>query len=146
MKRLLGRAYLYARSEPATVLLTSMGVLVAVFLYWQNTQTAERVTVLERSPCQENPEGAKCQKIKVDSDRERSVKSACVITVKAGLGCPALEATRQRREGVDADSGNPPSGSPGPGVEPGPASNAVGVKVPAPVSLCVPPLLNVNDC
>lgn len=144
MKRLGRRAYAYIRREPATAILTSLGVLVAVGLYLMNESTADRVTVLERSPCQANPSSAKCQEIKIRSDRERSVASACVITTKAGLGCPALENGRQRREGVDDDQGNPPNGQPGP-PSGGPSDRpAVDVTAPVPIGVCVGPLAGVN--
>lgn len=153
MKAALAKGYLYARREPFTVAMTALGIATAGFLFWQNEQTAERVTVLERSPCQINPSSAECQKVKIDSDRGRSVKSACVITNKAGLGCPALEGQRQRREGVDDGGGQKPSGQPGPpsggspGTSPGtsepPESSqrpAVDVTAPVPVGICLGPL------
>lgn len=151
MKGLGRRFYGYIRREPATAILTSLGVLVALGLFLQNEDTANRVTILERSPCQTNPRSARCQQIKVQSDRERSVRSACVITNKAGLGCPALEDGRRQREGVDDDpGGNPSPGQPGPAPGPTPTNptrpgNAVGVDAPSlPIQVCLPPLAGVN--
>lgn len=53
-------------------------------------------TLLEYQPktaCQRDSGGRECQQLKVESDRQRSKNSACVITRRAGLGCPALGQT-----------------------------------------------------
>lgn len=50
--------------------------------------------------CQKDSGGKECQQLKVDSDRERTPQSACVITRRAGLGCPALGQTKGLEEVV----------------------------------------------
>ena len=44
-----------------------------------------------KTACETDPAGRECQQIKVVSDGYRSVHSACVITRRAGLGCPAAD-------------------------------------------------------
>ena len=88
-----------------------------------------------KTACQTDPSGRECQAIKIDSDLARSASSACVVTVIAGYGCPALglgaaeadqllrrlgegKAARtpeQRRGDSDAPDADAPSGSGGGG-------------------------------
>lgn len=85
-----------------------------------------------KTACQTDPAGRECQSLKVESDKYRTPRSACVITRLAGLGCPALEDRRrslpddQFPTGKGARNGSttevPPSGESSPS---GPASPAV---------------------
>lgn len=102
--------------------------LVLVSEAGQHIEVIERrlqPILIERDAC-ERPHSRACQRIKIRSDRARSIRSACVITRKAGLGCPALE-RRQRRQANRNDRGGGGDGSatdvsgpqPTPGGEPG---------------------------
>lgn len=63
-----------------------------------------------KTACERNPVGKACQAIKIESDKARSVRSACVILKKAGYPCPVGD-VRKRVE----KKGNPDERSPRPG-------------------------------
>ena len=74
------------RWTPRIALVTSVIViaLCGVSIYILTHYEAE-------TACSTDPTSKECQQIKVASDKARSVHSACVITRRAGLGCPAAE-------------------------------------------------------
>ena len=95
----------------ASVLLL-MGAIVYVLTSYQ-----------VKTACETDPQGKECQRIKVESDKARSIRSACVITRLAGLGCPALDKRREREQngsnnkstGGDDDATTDPGNGPAPG-------------------------------
>lgn len=62
-----------------TALLLLGGAIAYVILSYQ-----------PKTACQTDPGGIECQQLKIDSDLLRPPESACVITILAGFGCPAL--------------------------------------------------------
>ena len=96
----------YRRHQNTAIFLAFVSLAMGLFLtYEQGDDTSDRVTRIEDAPCTVDPAGRECQRAKIRSDRHRSIRSACVITRKAGLGCPALV----RKEGSDEPSSNQPS-------------------------------------
>ena len=77
------------RWTPRIALVTSVIVLIlcGVSVYILTHYEAE-------TACSSDPSSRECQQIKVESDKGRSVHSACVITRIAGLGCPAANESR----------------------------------------------------
>lgn len=67
------------------IVVVLIGVAVYILIQYQ-----------PKTACQTNPQGRECQQIKVESDKARTPRSACVITRLAGLGCPALEDRRAK--------------------------------------------------
>lgn len=57
--------------------------------------------------CQVDPTSRECQKLKIESDKDRTPRSACVITRRAGLGCPVLQRRRERLQKEERASDDP---------------------------------------
>lgn len=125
------------RAGPVLVAMVAIlfgGVAAAFFLI---DDVGDRVTVLEHSPCQQDADSPACQQLKIETDRARSIQSACIITRKAGLGCPALSRPGGLDNGPRTPEGRPndpvggdASGSPGNGGSP--PNGLPGGIIPAP--------------
>lgn len=90
-------------------LILCLGALT--YLFFTTDEVVDRVTRLERGPCQEDPKGVECQTILTNAARAFSHETACIIVRKAGYECLAGD---DRPRGGDAAS-NPPSGGGLPG-------------------------------
>jgi hypothetical protein len=55
------------------------------------------VTHKVESKCEVNARGGACQKLREEGELAETVRVACIVTIKAGLGCPALKG-RERRD------------------------------------------------
>lgn len=132
--RILSRVFVVA------VLMLAGGIVYSFIL---TDDVGDRVTRIEQSPCQENPTGRECQQVKVDSDRARTVGSACVITRKAGLGCPALEkqggSDDAKPKNTAAPGAAPRGGSGSAGPAPTPSEPSPAGPTPPPASPPSPP-------
>lgn len=112
------------RWTPRIALVTSVIVigLCAVSIYILTHYEAE-------TACSNAPTSKECQQIKVASDKARSIHSACVITRRAGLGCPAAERKKNARQQTSRSGSQPnpdPRSGPSPSEPSGPAGGDVG--------------------
>jgi hypothetical protein len=80
-----------------------LAVICGVFVYvgvtnYLQGETITRIT--EKSPCFQNPADPECQDTKADSDREQSVKDACIQFDNVNFPCPLTREQRARLEQV----------------------------------------------
>lgn len=79
-----------------------------------------------KTACERDPSSRACQKIKVESDKERNVRSACVILHKAGYKCPVGDVRQRIEKRKDTRDGGEttvrPSSQPDPDPSGGPAA------------------------
>lgn len=84
--------------------LVAVAIAITAFVRGEGTRkTVNRIDQIVQSPCQRDATSKACQQLKIESDKARSPRSACVITRLAGYpGCPALDG---RRAAVAAHAG-----------------------------------------
>lgn len=65
----------------------AVSIGVGIFNYFAAQDLGERVTVIERSPCAEDPQGPVCQAQFRDSIRAFTPSTTCVLERKLNLPC-----------------------------------------------------------
>lgn len=93
----------------AVSILVLLGAVVYVVFEYQR-----------KTACERDPASRECQQIKVESDKARSVRSACVILHKAGYRCPVGDVARRINEREESRDDPAPRSPTGPRPAPGP--------------------------
>jgi hypothetical protein len=87
----------FLRRNPVASIMTVIGVVLigAVALRGENTRN-----IVVNSPCTTDVDGAKCQKVKKESDEARDVDSTCVLFYKVDRGGRLLRLTKCQVRGT----------------------------------------------
>lgn len=94
--RALNSGYLWMEGNPVTVMLVSLGLggfaaaaVIGVAIRGEDTRA-----IVTRSACAIDPASPACQRVKRESDRERSLRDTCIGFYQVDRGQRLLRLTR----------------------------------------------------